>query len=148
MLEFDGKEVDCSKQRGASIYNFEWIVSPEHRLQVLATRVVPIKAPRDFRRYELLINGRSFFRYARPGELSPKRRGVEKEYVPLSILDIIYPGMQEDDVDDDLRSEIASEFDAASEGDFVFGDSMGEPQVIHPREEEIVFEGNYMIMGN
>eukprot|EP00521_Asterionellopsis_glacialis_P015625 CAMPEP_0195292778 /NCGR_PEP_ID=MMETSP0707-20130614/10832_1 /TAXON_ID=33640 /ORGANISM="Asterionellopsis glacialis, Strain CCMP134" /LENGTH=172 /DNA_ID=CAMNT_0040353345 /DNA_START=71 /DNA_END=589 /DNA_ORIENTATION=+ len=92
LVTLDGKEVHYSERSGASVFDFKFCTDDPHDIQVICTRTPPNNSPAHFRCYELLVNGKSFHNYPKPGEDLANVQDLEtSDTGPCSIVDILYP---------------------------------------------------------
>jgi hypothetical protein len=91
-VEVDEKEEWFGRRQDASVFSHKWITDEGVKLHILASRTIPQGEPSDFRKYELLINGQTFFSLPFQNGNMPEALGDH------SIVHILYPdGYEWDD---------------------------------------------------
>lgn len=116
-ITLDGREEHHNQKGRTSICDHKWTTRDNYELHVVTTREPPLKSPPNFRCYELLLNGRSFFNLPKPGQTESRQRSTEYEIAygaPSSIVEILYPGLLQKGEEDSEADESRDETSAAA----------------------------------
>jgi hypothetical protein len=132
-------EVYEGRHKGASVFGHKWIQDGFIKMHVLACSMTPNKVKTSFRKYDLIINGQSFFSLPLQGGSDPPKMGGDDEIeeITTSVVDIFFPNGYSWDVVD--GAAIATNAYATYEREFDEPtQSSSEPCAYEPETQMVV----------